>query len=345
MTRSAVKGVLAMAAAVSLWVLALPVGAASLDASGWWWRAQTGLGGIQAPTPPDVSDGQLLVESTPQEATAIAGVRFDLRSDEVQPILKLQVAEAANAGEAVLVACPAGAKWQAVQGGNWDDKPPAACQEGSVSGVPADDGSEWTFPVSALVPIFIERTVDVVIVPGETETGTNPSFRIVFEEPTSRSLETTREAPEVSVPPAGSFGDPDPTPATAADDSGSPDEGGGTFAGPTTPSEPGPTPEPALDPPRDAEGQQVTSSAPSRRVGTASAPEERSGRWAAVAILALGAAAAFWLFQQPMPVPRRLGPLASRHAETEAAPGRENEGEVRGIGRFRRPRSGEPPSL
>lgn len=344
MTRSTVKGIVALATAASLSILALPVGAASLEASGWWWRPQTGLGGAQAPAPPDVSEGDLLVESTPQETTAVAAVRFTLRSDEVQPILKLRVADAANAGDAVLAACPAGAKWQEAHAGGWDDKPPAACQEGSVNGVASDDGSEWTFPVSALVPLFLEGTIDVVIVPGKTETGGNPSFRIVFEEPTSRSLETTREAPEASVPPADGFGDPEPTPATT-DDSGSTGTGGGTFGGPMTSSEPGPTPEPVFDPALDAEDQEVTSSAPLRRVGTASAPTERPGRWAAVVVLVLGAAAALWLLQQPMPAPRRLGPLASRHAEAEAGAGDRGPGEVRGVGRFRRQRTGEPPTL
>lgn len=320
--------------ALALSTLVLPAGAASLDASGWWWRAQTGLGGIGVPTPPDVPEGGLLVESTPEGATAIAALRFTLTSDEVQPILKLEVAEAANAGQAVIAACPAGAKWQPADGGSWESKPPHACVEGSVSGVPSDDGSAWTFPVAALVPLFVEGVVDVVLVPGTTESGANPSFRVAFEPPSGKSLETSSDAPEPSVPPPAAFATPGPTEAPEPTSEGAV---GGTRSTPQPPSEP------VFDPATEAGDEGVTSSAPLRNAPTG-AEERYPGRWPAVAVLLLGAAATYWLWGQPFPAPKRLGPLAARHDAAETSP-EEGPTEVRGIGRFRRPRTGEAPTL
>lgn len=330
--RSASRTAVAVLAALVLSALMLPAGAASLDASGWWWRAQTGIGGIGVPAPPDVPEGGLLVENAPDGATAVSALRFTLGSDEIQPILTLDVADAANAGDARIAACPAGAKWEPAEGGSWGDKPPHACVEGSVSGVEAEDGSTWTFPVTALVPLFVEGVLDVVLVPGRTESGESPSFRVVFEAPTDASLETSREAPDTDVAPPASATTPEPAQGSTAGSQG-------TVSEPTSASPA--TSEPVFEPATEPSDEQVTSSAPLRNAPPA-AQDGAPGRWAGVVVLLLGAAAAYWLWQQPLPAPKRLGPMAARAgAEGPAEP----PGEPRGIGRFRRPRTGEAPTL
>ena len=63
---------------------------ASVDDSGWWWRAQTNPG-LLLPAPPTVAPGQLLVQGAPDQAAAIAAVEADLMRDGGRVITREQV--------------------------------------------------------------------------------------------------------------------------------------------------------------------------------------------------------------------------------------------------------------
>ena len=91
--------------------------ASSIDDTGWWSRANQDatIGG--ALVFPDVSAGQLLVEGTPEGATAIAALRATLPEGTGQPVLTLHAASATGGDTAVLLACQAGSGWTGAHAG------------------------------------------------------------------------------------------------------------------------------------------------------------------------------------------------------------------------------------
>lgn len=202
------------AVVVGVVLLAPPVGAEAANRvadSGWWWRAQTGAL-TPLPAPPGVEEGQLVVQSTPDGPQAVAAVNAVLAEGHTNPVLTLDVADDAGGAAAVVLACPAEAAWVGVDAGRWDSRPPAGC-ETSVTGLPSDDASQWTF---ALGPLVTDGRVDVVLVPGRlAEARAHPSFNLVFEEPTAEAIATTAGAmppPETTPPPEPSQGAPAPGP-------------------------------------------------------------------------------------------------------------------------------------
>ena len=310
--------------AVALHGWTAPSGAADLTTAGWWWRAQTGAVGL--PPPPHVPANGLAVGNAPDGPSAVAAVRFSLQAGETEPVLTLVVAEVFAPGSIGLAACPAAAPWFGTQAGTWEERPEAACTVGTVNGVESADGTAWAFPLSG---VYSDGLLDVVILPAE---GSEP-FEMSFEAPTAQSLRTTVAAgsggsdpgfdstesgSEASfVPPSGfgavDFGRPSsPTPATAQS------------AAPI-----------AAEPPAGAPRRLV----PIAR-GPGPATDGRSDpRPLALVVLLAALAVAVSLGRESLPAPRLLGPMAHRR---EADPA---EVEERGLGRFRRPRRGEPPSL
>ena len=117
--------------------------AASIDDSGWWWRAQTNPD-LLLPPPPTVEEGQLLVQSGPEGALALAAVAGTLVEGEANPVLTLKVADGGDAGGegAVILACQAGSTWK---GGDAKPKPysPQAVQRHF-------DNALWTYSTQAL---------------------------------------------------------------------------------------------------------------------------------------------------------------------------------------------------
>lgn len=185
---------------------ALAADAASIDDSGWWWKLQAGP--VPLPLPPNIAPGQLLVQGAPDGATAIAALSATLLEGESHPVLTLRVAEDGDAGGegAVLLACQAGSPWTGGDARAWADKPSPACDAGVATGSRSEDGSAWSFDLTALQ--FGDQ-VNVVLVPGTVETqpeGANGSvFSLTFEQPSPGSIKTE----EGVVPPP-------PLPAPAA---------------------------------------------------------------------------------------------------------------------------------
>lgn len=354
--------------------------AADLAASGWWWRAQGGTGlapgaapplpGSPAPvpvvpSPPTVPEGGLMVAGTPEGATAIAALRFELGEDETMPVLSLAIERESGGAAAILAACLTGSAWQPAAAGNWGDKPFAACSEGSVNGVLSDDATSFTF---ALGPLLTNGLIDVVLVPGTVEgapEGANGSpFEVVFKAPTAASLQTTSGTPPDSAsfdvpgiggdsgfgdPGAGTGGDsfsaPETTPSA---DFSAPTSPSASFQTPTTPEVAAPAFTPAVEP----ESQGLTATAPAVERATrpiAATPADTTDpRVLAGIVLALGAAAILWSSQQATPGHTRLlgrfgGGAAVAGATAGAVPAMVPlKG---GVGRFARVRSGAPPRL
>ena len=328
MTRARAGAVVVLIGLLAMQLWSAAGGAADLMTAGWWWRAQTGT--VALPPPPHVPAGGLAVGEGADGPTAMAALRFALEDDEIDPVLSLVVSEELAPPEIGLSACPAKAPWFGIQAGTWDERPQPDCDRGKVEGTRSENGASWTFPLSAL---HGDGLLDVVIVPAE---GSSP-FEISFDPPTAASLKTT----------------PAPTAAGFETDSGSGDYGGFVlppsgfdggayggfdFAGP-------PEGAPTLDAPQAAESAPDPAASSRKdfvnvaRPGRPVAVDENDPRLLALVILIAALAAAVSMGREPLPAPRLLGPMAHRrHIEAE-------DEEVRGLGRFRRPRTGTAPSL
>lgn len=320
--------------------------AAAVDDIGWWSRANQdpAVGGVLVV--PDVSPGQLLVEGTPEGATAIAALRATLPDRTGNAVLTLRAASQVGGDTAVLLACQSGSGWTGVHAGAWDAKPSPDCSQ-SVQGIPSDDGTEWTF---AIAPLQFGDQLDVVLTPGRdpsSQEAFGSAFRVVFERPTAEAIDVTPIAgdggssppPTAPSPPLGTPGAP--APGAASGTSPFTPAGGGSpsFAFPSPSGQLSGQPAQAALPPaeqgRTATAPSITASQP-LAAGTVGARSD--GRLLGVIVVLGAGALLYWSTQQPVPERRVLSRFATAASSTGAvAAGPEPP--VGGLGRFRRPRS------
>lgn len=330
--------------ALMLVSLAVPAQAATLEDHGWWWRAQQGMP-LAMPAPPDVPEGGLAVGAAPDGPTEVSAVRYVLREDEREPVLVLTVA--AERGEPELEACGSAARWAGEQAGRWDARPTCVEDGPTVAGERAEDGSIWRFN---LTPLLQDRVVDVVL-----RSAGAGAARVTFEPPEDGSLQTTRHGEDVEAPPVEEF-----DPGSEGSGSGEP---GSSPAPPPTAFEPGPRSGNAQPPAigsgtaQDPSGQEAPAPqiAPTHP-GAAQAPQAAAPTtapaagppivgvdpvWIAALLLGMVAAVAYDLHRRDAPPPRRLGGSAPGRRGSREAAGTE----VRGYGRFARPRTEPAPPL
>jgi hypothetical protein len=299
-------------------------GGASVTDSGWWWRLRPSPD-VPVPPPPNVDEGQLLVQGAPEGALALAAIAATLPEGQANPVLTLAVADGGDTGgaQAVVLACQAGSPWTGGDAGAWPDRPQPACESGVV-GERSPDGATWSFAVAALQ---FGANLNVVIVPGTVEGqpagASGSTFSLVFEAPGPASIETAEGVPP--IPPAPDFGAggldvPAPTPSDGGS-FGVPGPGG-SFDVPTGPVAALPDDEQGLTPVAPVIESQT-------RLPIVAGGDPRSEHAQTVGIIVLLAGAAFvWRAtqQQPAIAADGTGPLG-------------------GLGRFARPRVGTPPSL
>lgn len=348
-----------------------PAQAVGEPETGWWSRLATTTPTeeapvaipVPAPTTPDtvpvgatVPEGQLLVEGTPEGATAIAAARWMLDAGESSPSLTLPIAPGSSLSpESIVLACKASFRWQAPAGpgGPWDSKPlvdAARCVNGAI----ADDLSSVAF---GLQPLVSNDVLDVVFVPGRIATSTLPpgvpeppadldgsAFRWMFDAPTAESLElvagdfTEGEGDTVVSPP------PPPAPTEAG--SGAPATAAPVAAplptAPVAPAEPVATP--AL------EAQDLAPSVPDLASTPAAAVDAGSvDRTIGVVLLLLAGLAAAWaMMTSPESEAIGLGrfrtaatPVAAASASVAVA----STPVTGGLGRFRKDRTSPAPPL
>jgi hypothetical protein len=338
----------AFAAVTGLWMVAAAPAVANdsavVDDTGWWSRAkqEATLGG--ALVFPDVAPGQLLVEGTPEGATAIAALRATLPDGAGNPVLTLRAASGVGAETAILLACLSGSGWTGTYAGSWDAKPSPDCSQ-SVQGIPSDDGSEWTFALAALQ--FGDQ-VDVVLTPGavpDTEDSFGSTFRIVFDRPGPDAITVAEgAAPPPALPDMPS---PAPTGGPASSPVAPP-----VASGSSTPrfDPPVPSPAPVSDQPVIAalppEEQGATATAPSLRGAQplAAPPITRTsgadGRMLGVLVVLCAGALLYWSTQLPVPEHRVLSRFASAAPTSSVAAAASPAPVLGGLGRFRRERTG-----
>jgi len=310
-----------------------------IDDVGWWGRLnQQALptGGVLYT---DVTAGQLLVEGTPEGATAIAAIRATLPEGTRDPVLTLKTASAAGAEAAVLLACQSGSGWTGTHAGTWESKPSPDCSK-SVQGLPSEDGTGFTF---ALGPLQFGDQIDVVLTPGVLAEGQQASsaFRIVFERPGPDVLTVSEGAAPPAAPATPSFdggsGVPGATPSF------SPSTGGGTSFSVPSPPTPGQL---SLQPaqaalPADEQGATATAPDLPGNQPLASAPvaaaSSADGRALGVLVVLAAGALLWWSSQQQVPERQVLSRFATAAAgATSVVPAAQPV--LGGLGRFRRER-------
>ncbi len=293
--------------------------------SGWWWRVQAGLL-VEVPIPPNVEEGQLMVQSTVEGEQAIAAVSGEIEDGRTNPVLTLDVSDTGDGGgaAAVLLACQSGSAWIGEDGGRWDARPTADCST-SVTGIASDDGAQWTFPLGTLQ--FGDR-FSVVIVPGQlADSDVPPTFTLVFDEPTDASIQTVAGTPPPPTVPVTDAPTPTAPPTTAGSSGFTPPP----TAAPVVPSPP--TTVLPVQPVLEPEGQGLTDSAPvvtgaqELAAGQIAAPEPRTlARIVGGLVLLAGLA----------------GLAVSRRSPFVAATATVDAPVVGGLARFRTSRTAEP---
>ncbi len=216
MTRRAAAVALALAGLLCLLVGGPAAHAVDAPAAGWWSRLATATPTdeipaalpVPAPAAPDtipagatVPEGQLLVESTPEGAVAVAAARWVLARGESSPSLTIPIGEGSTLNpQSVVLACKAAAPWSPAESGpgSWETKPLVDASR-CVNGVIAADLSSVTFGVQ---PLVSGNDLDVVLVAGKVAGAELPpgvpappvdadtsAFRLVFPTPTAESVE------------------------------------------------------------------------------------------------------------------------------------------------------------
>lgn len=306
--------------------------------SGWWQQANQAPGPIPATAPADPStppDG-IQVSSTAAGVVAIGAVRIAPPTAGVDSVLTLRLASGtatSPSADLAVHACPATNKWKPVQNGPWANRATfneTAC----ITGRPASDQKS----VSFAIPAAAQRggNVDVAI-----EALSSAPVTLAFSHPVPSDLVVT--APDVVTPPVETPPAVAPDAASSAAPTSAPDQapvatpdasqsiGPGLAAPATTP-----VAAPA------APARPVAPAASPRQVLTpvaVSAPalsDKRSTRIVAVLLLLGIGVALFWFGGQPVRSPHMVGNLGGRMGSAVVVAGPAHE--VRGVGRFARPR-------
>lgn len=326
--------------AIATSVGAAPAKAAVFARSAWWSRLNDN-GADLSTAVPKPSVGGVAVAATPQGATTIAGVHFDLEPGETGPVLTLEVessSQNATADGIVVLACLAGAGWSAGAAQPWPSAPPAACATegggGSVAGQRSTDRMTWTFPIA---PLQLGTVVDVLLVPAAATGAVVPPFQLNFAPVGESALAVrsgaARSEPEtLPKPPPSAPAPPPSAPVSPSSVSASSPPGLpplGSFAPPAADASP-PLPPPAapaggatFTPLLPADAQGLTATAPVRQVASPARVSRTVTRsipwWArllAVAQIAVALGIGWWLLRRrddidDADVPRGLGPFVA----------------------------------
>lgn len=298
-----------MIATAAVMILAGPVHAIASErtdpvATGWWWLVQTSPPSL--PPPSNVEPGQLLVQSLPSGATAMAALRYRFDTATAPRGISLTVADGGDrqGDQAVLLACRTTRSWTSSEAGSWDERPtidPEKCANGSRSA----DGSTWSFDVARLTT---GRVIDVAIVPGVSRsTPFGTTFELVFEQPLGSLI--VASAPGGQGPRVPTSSAPPPAPTSARPSSG----------GTQVPLDVDSTPLTSI--PR---AEEPPATAPLGDTASRPLPVDDPARWPGVVVL-LGAVGAVTVLARRRP--NQQGPR------------------VDGVSRFVRTRAGSPPSL
>jgi hypothetical protein len=330
-----------LTASALLAATAAPAAAAEGDpVTGWWSQTRVGAPSpVEAPVP-IVPDGGTWVAGG-ADAVAVSALRLELADDVQATGLSLEVADVR--GEPVVTVCPAAAFWVPVEGGRFEEAPPADCSTSATGTV--QDGRL----VVDLSGLAAPGTLDVVLQPAE-----NAAFSLTMQPATAASVQvvTAADEPEPVAPPepasepaASGPSTAELPPLTGSTSSLPPFDPPSAFASAPLVAAELPAlaaaPPPAAVPPQAA-GPVRT---PVALQPSAAAPATgRDGALLAAALLVGVLLLGMRLGMTPVAAPRALGGAARlRGGEPVAAPA--VAAPLRGVGRFRHERAGRPTPL
>lgn len=333
-------GLVMVALGAGLLVQPIHAEAASVTKAGWWYRTSDPASAIpraaSSPLLPDpggeavarpVPDGHLLVEGTPEGATAIAAIRYALNDRESSPVLTIKPADDSIApADLLILACSSAVEWTSPKPnpGRWQDKPLVDCVQ-SVNGI-VNDGT-ITF---ALQPLVLGGALDVVLVPGvvaETSGGKiGSTFSLSFSTADGTTLVTAKAAHGAAAS----------QPTTEAPPSRTVSSEGPRFVAPVTPIV-----EPALDPQDQAPTVPRVAPPLVESAGTGNNSARRVG----LGILLAGAVAVVGSQVAAARTEHDTIGLGRFRRSRSAAQRPTSTAVTGGLGRFARPRTGAPPAL
>lgn len=320
------------------WVPGAPAPAASASAgpvSGWWQQLNQASGPVpvRAPADPSTPPDGIQVTTTAAGVVAIGAVRFAPAGSATDSLVTLRLASGtatSPSSDLVVHACPATNNWKPVQNGPWSARPTYA-ETACITGKPSPDGTS----VSFTVPASAQRagSVDLAI-----EALSSAPVTLAFSHPTPADLVPVAPppaTPDVSPPAPDSTATapaqtPQDTPVVAPDASPSNGPGLGAPLAPVAPVVPV-APRPSRAAPRVPQAAFSPAAALAPPLN-----DSRATRIVAVGLLLGIGLALFWFGGQPVRAPRMIGTLGGRMTPAVVAAGPAHQ--VRGIGRFARPR-------
>ncbi len=335
------------------------------DVVAWWNAANVGDPAPTPPNPPDVKDGDLLVQGsnaipvssplsagTPASAQAIAGLRFDVAPTAIVGNLTLKIDGTAPPAVSV-VACRATSNFTAETNGQWSDVP---SYDGTACVPAALKGDSLVF--AGISKLVAPGSLSIVVLPGSLD-------RVVLAPPGPAALQVSSSSGlGPAAPPLGSDNGQGTSPSGGS--SGSSAGGGGAPVGPVGGSAVAPAP-PTVGLPGGTTTTSGGTVAPPAVAGrgapsatdpvaaaqsqpTASGLSTRDRRIIAGVVIALEVAGFLALRGLPGPGAAAAVPLTAAAAGGRLRPpdrlvGGPRQLSTGGVGRFRRERNGTPPRL
>jgi hypothetical protein len=173
--------------AAVMFIAPSPVSANAPDVAAWWNAANVGDPAPAPPAPPDVKEGDLLVQGSnpadvpsplgaaPATTTAVAGLGFDLPPSALLGPLTLQI-DGSAPPQVSVVACRATETFTSDENGPWSQVPPYdgnACVPGKLK--------DTNVVFSDVDKLVSHNALRVLILPG-------PVDRVVFKPPSDGTL-------------------------------------------------------------------------------------------------------------------------------------------------------------
>ena len=341
--------------AAVMFIAPAPVNAKAPDVVAWWSSANVGDPEPTPPAPPDVKDGDLLVQGSnpgpvpnplgaaPPTSQAVAGVGFDLPPSALVGALTLQI-DGSPPPQVSVVACRATEPFTSADNGPWSEVPPYdgnSCVQGKLK------GSAVVF--SDVSKLVLHDHLGALILPG-------PVDRVVFKAPNDKTLDV-RDSGGIgaAAPPVGA-GTGSTTTTGAKGSSGTASVGGSAVApapsvnlpdtGTTSPSDPG-------TPPVVAGSQTGTTPLAARPAAQSSSSglSTRDRRIIALIVIAAEVVGYALLMRNRVPTAAPAAAAATVAGGKLRPPDRWAGGRgagaagTAGVGRFRRERIGPAPHL
>jgi hypothetical protein len=343
--------------AAVLFIAPSPVSANAPDVAAWWNAANLGDPAPVPPAPPDVKEGDLLVQGSnptdvpnplgaaPATTQAVAGVAFDLPPAALVGALTLQI-DGTPPPQVSVVACRATETFTSDENGTWSQVPPYdgnACVPGKLK--------DTDVVFSDVGKLVSHNALRVLILPG-------PVDRVVFKPPNDDTL-VVKDSGGIgaAAPPIGA-GTGSTTTTGGAGSSGTASVGGSAVTGPPAASagelpSTGTTTTPGSDVPPVVAGDQAGAPVAARSPAQAASSglSTRDRRIIALIVIAAEVLGYAWLMRTRAPAAAPAAATAVVAGGKLRAPDRWAGGRAAaaagtaGVGRFRRERNGPAPHL